>query len=506
MTPQEFQQRYTYNPTTDKLGEGGFGSVFKAYDNYRDRWVALKISKVNPQYESIRLRKEVEMVAKLPEHPNIAYYEECYTFPQMDGEYDFGILQYYEEGNLLQLMKRDELTTDKKYAILRQILSGIDFLHKNGIIHRDMKPQNILIANRRGEYVPKITDFGISKKLDINKSSIFSNSIAGAGTLAYASPEQLGDRTIRKNADLWSFGVIAFQLLTGKLPFTTGDHANTSEAGRHELFKQINSGVLPLAINQIAEPWQKVIKQCLIPDSNLRIQTTNDCFSILDGNNIGYPIEENEDETTIIDSPPPLPKVPPKTVNPVQVKSTPAKSNKATYIVVGAISGVVILFSLFAFIGFLLYIDSTSQSQPDMVTQPESVPTINMATTSDNNLLPISYFEDKVRMLYENLDKHDIEQVINDVYAKRVNRIYNIKTPVSRQRVLEEHQKYARMYPYRTYTILSMDGWRDGDNTIITAQVKYEISKTEDGTVKTGMTNEVIVFNKQGKIIEVYNN
>ena len=96
MTQQEFQTRYTYSPATDKLGEGGFGSVFKAYDTHRDRWVAVKVAKVNPDMENFRLRKEVEMVSKLPSHPNIAYYEDCYTFPQMDGEYDFGILQYYE--------------------------------------------------------------------------------------------------------------------------------------------------------------------------------------------------------------------------------------------------------------------------------------------------------------------------------------------------------------------------------------------------------------------------
>jgi len=305
MTQQEFQTRYTYHPSTDKLGEGGFGSVFKAYNNYRDRWVALKISKVNLQYETIRLRKEVEMVAKLPAHPNIAYYEECYTIPQLDGEYDFGILQYYEEGNLSQLLKNNTLTLEKKQAVLMQILEGVHFLHNNGIIHRDLKPQNILIVKRGTEYIPKITDFGISKQLDINKSSVFSNSIAGAGTLAYSSPEQLFDREIRKNTDLWSFGVIVFQTFTGQLPFTTGSHATTSEAGRMELFRQVNNGQLPAITAHIAEPWQTVIRRCLVTDASMRVKNTKEAADILTsgrGEARHNPTETREtDEQTRID-------------------------------------------------------------------------------------------------------------------------------------------------------------------------------------------------------------
>ena len=281
MTEQEFQARYTYDRNRGKLGEGGFGTVFKAYDNYRDRWVALKIAEVDVKNESIRLRKEVEMVTKLPSHPNIAYYEECYTFMQAKGECDFGILQYYEEGNLGELLKNNTLTLEQKQSVLKQILEGIAFLHQNGIIHRDLKPQNILIAKRGSEYIPKITDFGISKQLDINKSSVFSNSIAGAGTLAYASPEQLSERTIRKNTDLWSFGVIAFQALTGQLPFNTGEHASTSEAGRLELFRQINSGKLPDKINTIKEPWQKLIRRCLVLDAAQRVQSEAELKDIL---------------------------------------------------------------------------------------------------------------------------------------------------------------------------------------------------------------------------------
>ncbi|MDR3261605.1 MAG: serine/threonine protein kinase, partial [Tannerella sp.] len=281
MTHEEFKIRYKYNVSTDKLGEGGFGSVFKTYDTYRDRWVAMKIAKVNPQYESLRLRKEVEMASQLPIHPNIAYYEECYTFPSFDGEYDFGVLQFYEDGNLFQLLKKEKLSFSQKASVLKQILAGLEFLHANGIIHRDLKPQNILMVKRGSEYIPKITDFGISKKLDVNRSSVFSNSIAGAGTLAYSSPEQLGDREIRKNTDLWSFGVIAFQTFTGQLPFTTGEYATTGESGRQELFRQINSGELPEAALQIPEPWQTLIRRCLITNPATRIKNTAEAKDIL---------------------------------------------------------------------------------------------------------------------------------------------------------------------------------------------------------------------------------
>ena len=283
MTHLEFQKRYTYNVDTDKLGEGGFGSVFKAYDNYRDRWVAVKISKVSPQFETIRLKKEVKMVSKLTVHPNIAYYEECYTFSSFDGTYDFGILQYYEEGNLSQLLKNKTLTPTKKQSILVQILDGVDFLHQNGIIHRDLKPQNILLVKRGDDYIPKITDFGISKQLDINKSAVFSNSLAGAGTLFYASPEQMFDREIRKNTDLWSYGVIVFHALTGHLPFNTGNYAATSEAGRAELFRQVSNGQLSEITATIAEPWQTLIRACLITNPATRIKNTQEAKDILEG-------------------------------------------------------------------------------------------------------------------------------------------------------------------------------------------------------------------------------
>ena len=346
MTHEEFLARYKYDYSADLLGEGGFGEVFKAYDTYRDRWVAIKVSKVRPELEAVRLKKEVEMVSRLPAHPNIAFYEDCYTFREMSGEYDFGILQYYEHGNLQQLLQRENLTEAQKHSLLRQILAGIGFLHANGIIHRDLKPQNILIVKRGSEYIPKITDFGISKQLDVNRSSVFNNSLAGAGTLAYSSPEQLGDREIRKNTDLWSYGVIVFQTLTGALPFTTGEHAATGESGRLELFRQISGGTLPERINSIPEPWRTLISRCLNTAPEQRIKDVAACSRILDGENEdGAPKPANvPPPVTRIDAPPAAvqeqptrPNIPQPAPEPAPVSGKKRKSKRWIMLAAGAV-------------------------------------------------------------------------------------------------------------------------------------------------------------------------
>jgi serine/threonine protein kinase len=285
MNQEDFKKRYKYDPSTDRLGEGGFGEVFKTYDTFLDRWVAIKISKVRADFQEIRLKNEVDLLNQLPAHPNVARYEECYTFRTISGEHDFAILQYYEVGNLLQVLRKYDLSLSQKYYLLSGLLEGIRFIHSQGIIHRDLKPQNVLIVYRDNNYIPKITDFGISKKLNLSKSTQFSNSLIGAGTITYSSPEQLADNAIRKNADLWSFGIIAFQVLTGETPFNSGTHSTSSELGRQEMMKQISSGKLPDSIKNVPAPWKQIIENCLVIDPNNRIKDVESCINILRGVN-----------------------------------------------------------------------------------------------------------------------------------------------------------------------------------------------------------------------------
>ena len=318
MTQQEFSKRYVYDASTDELGGGGFAHVYKAWDNEEECFVALKIQPVDSRYPDLRLKNEVDRAASL-RHPNIARYKACYTFSTFDGNKDIAVMSYYEHGSLDKLLCSQRLTDAEREDILEQILAGVDYLHSQGIIHRDLKPQNILVLHHGGRYVPKITDFGISKQLADGESSAVHNSILG-GTYSYASPEQLKETTIRKNTDLWSFGVIAYQMFAGVLPFNCGTFSPTSQEGRLEQFRQMTSGVLPEALNNIPEPWQTLIRECLVVDNTQRLTHVEDAISLIDNRDYKHStiVEEvtvkADIEETIVEVPP-MPRVEQKRYN-----------------------------------------------------------------------------------------------------------------------------------------------------------------------------------------------
>jgi serine/threonine protein kinase len=195
-------------------------------------------------------------------------------------------MQYYEEGDLGKLLLENRnISFDEKCSILRQILLGLGFLHEQqpkGIIHMDLKPKNILMArNQYNKYIPKITDFGISKWIRSGKRHVSESDILLS--FLYDSPERIqgGKSKIWRNTDLWSFGVIAYEMLTGERPFNTGSSSLRSEVGRQEVSRQITEGNLPDGINQIDEPWRSLIRRCLEKDPERRIQSARECLGLV---------------------------------------------------------------------------------------------------------------------------------------------------------------------------------------------------------------------------------
>ncbi len=276
----EFSADYKYDEETDKLGEGGFASVYRADDMIRHREVAVKVSKV-PKDERYSLKHEFEVVKSFPEQANIAYYEACYRFkiPGV-GLYDLAIMDYYPLGNLELCLANEKFNADQLFYLVNCILEGLSFLHENGAIHRDIKPSNILVTKFSNKFIPKIADFGLGKIMGSDGQSSIENSFIG-GSVNYAAPEQILGTKIRSNVDLWAFGVLLFKTCTGELPFIV-DESNTSTSIRRErLIKKIVNAEIPQKTNEIAEPFQTIIRKCLVVDPELRVKSAKDLIKIL---------------------------------------------------------------------------------------------------------------------------------------------------------------------------------------------------------------------------------
>lgn len=281
MTREEFHKRFTYNIASDKLGEGGFGDVYRAKDHARNREVAIKISKVKKiGNKEVSLRSEYAHISKLEDHPNIAHYENVYQYSTETGIFDFAIMQLYPEGNLKQLIS-EGIKEDGRVEVVNGLLDGLGYLHSNNILHRDIKPSNVLISNWDEKIVPKITDFGLSKLLD-SEDIEFSNSLSGIGTFDYTSPEQLAGQKLNFQSDLWSFGILVFELYTGQKPFSTGTSESNIDQARIRLFQNIVNAPIPYILESLPYNVQAVIRSCLIKEVKDRVpnvETLRDIYN-----------------------------------------------------------------------------------------------------------------------------------------------------------------------------------------------------------------------------------
>lgn len=281
MTREEFYNRYQYDNRKNKIGGGAFGTVYKAYDRRLDREVAVKVQEIKDiEGKEFSLQSEYDAIKALDDHPNIANYENVHRYEDGPGIYDFAIMQFYPLGNLSNYLKANDIDQDQKDKILVQILQGIAYLHHNKVVHRDIKPGNILVVNRPGEgIIPKITDFGLSKLAEIDDShSLFKNSFAG-GTVEYSSPEQLRGSNIKFNTDLWSFGIILFEVFTGKTLFDSVSHAEGTAGKQGEIIQQIFKKDFSKAFQNLPEQWRPVANLCLQRNPDKRPSTGKELLS-----------------------------------------------------------------------------------------------------------------------------------------------------------------------------------------------------------------------------------
>jgi serine/threonine protein kinase len=213
-TPQELAKHFPQLEIIELLGQGGMGAVYKAREPALDRFVAVKIlppeAARDPAFAE-RFHREARVLAKL-NHPNIVA---VYGLGQAGGLYYF-IMEFVDGVNVRQLM-RSGLEPEQALRIVPQICEALQFAHDEGIVHRDIKPENILL-DKRGRL--KIADFGLARILGHMRTGY---TLTGPqqvmGTPNYMAPEQVDDpRKVDHRADIYSLGVVFYEMLTGELP------------------------------------------------------------------------------------------------------------------------------------------------------------------------------------------------------------------------------------------------------------------------------------------------
>lgn len=302
---QDFEKRFSLSQ--DRLvGEGGFGKVYLSYDKHLDLEVAIKKSDVKTD-ERYNLYTEFKRISNLPAHANIANYIACFRIKESSlTQTDFAVLQYYPLGNLKQLIKANKLNYSQKLDLIKGILQGLKFLHDNNIIHRDIKPPNVLIAKRKYEdiYIPKITDFGISRIINEfnEKSSIRTEFKMGQNE--FTAPELSINKVsrLRSNADLYSAGMLIYFILTEKMPFNLSKY-DTPERREAELYqlthKQFNPHKTLDDFDKLPVEFQTLLIKLLKINPEERIKTAQEAIELLPGNLTDKTLIDQNDDTTI---------------------------------------------------------------------------------------------------------------------------------------------------------------------------------------------------------------
>ncbi len=262
---------------TSKLGQGGMGIVYLARDTRLDRPVAIKM--LAPQFTQNkqhreRLRREAQAAARLS-HPGIAT---VYALEEF-GEGLYIVTEYVAGNTLLEIMTESPLALPTLLDIAVQIARGLAAAHEQGIIHRDLKPENIV---RTSQGSIKILDFGLARFQDLTQGiprSAERLTQAGTflGTPAYASPEQLLGLDVDFHTDIFSFGVVLYELAAGKHPFMASDPVSGIARileGEASSLSQVNPS--------IPEKFDRIVRMCLRKKPSERYASTRQLLNDLE--------------------------------------------------------------------------------------------------------------------------------------------------------------------------------------------------------------------------------
>ncbi|RMH01942.1 MAG: hypothetical protein D6706_01005 [Chloroflexi bacterium] len=284
----------------EKLGRGGMAEVYKAYQENLDRYVAIKLMHaflVNEQDFLQRFQREARAIAKL-NHPNIV---NVYDFDIYGDDTYYLVMEYIQGGTLKEKLealneKGDSLPLEEAVRIAREVAEALDYAHRRGMVHRDIKPANIML-DEHGRAI--LTDFGIVKMMGA-QSVAYTATGALIGTPAYMSPEQALGQPGDERVDIYSLGVLLFQMVTGKLPYA----ADTPLA---VVMKHVNEPTpLPVSFNpNVPYALQEIILKAMAKNPEDRYQTAREMAEALRK----LDLKAEMSKTAVSPPPPPPPEI-----------------------------------------------------------------------------------------------------------------------------------------------------------------------------------------------------
>jgi hypothetical protein len=263
---------------TAQIGEGGMGQVFRATDTKLKRQVAIKILPTSLAADHDRLarfQREAEVLASL-NHTNIAAIHGL----EESGGITALVMELVEGDDLSQRIERGPIPLEEALPIAKQIAEALEAAHEQGIVHRDLKPANIKV---RADGTVKVLDFGLAKAMEpastsanaMNSPTLSMHATQAGiilGTAAYMSPEQARGKAVDKRADIWAFGVVLHEMLTGRRLFN-GD--TVSDVTASVLTKEPDLSAVP-------RPWRRLIGHCVEKDARKRLRDIGDVWLLLD--------------------------------------------------------------------------------------------------------------------------------------------------------------------------------------------------------------------------------
>ncbi|MDO9695747.1 MAG: protein kinase [Candidatus Latescibacteria bacterium] len=257
---------------TSRIGGGAMGVVYRAEDLRLSRSVALKF--LPPELTgdvdaTQRFLREAHAAASL-DHPNICTVHEI---DQTDDGRHFIVMRYYDGESLKSILARGPLDTATALSYARQMAAGLTHAWRHGVVHRDIKPANLMIT---GDDEVKIVDFGLARLQGAHR---LTRTGATVGTAAYMSPEQVQGAEVGHAADLWALGVVLFEMLTGRLPFSGESEPALLYAIVHEKPAPLSASGAERAVSAICEP---ILRGCLAKDAGARYASAADLQQDLD--------------------------------------------------------------------------------------------------------------------------------------------------------------------------------------------------------------------------------